>query len=107
MHPTDEMSLHQSVTPFGKNNYVKPPPNKKGENTKTKNNTKQTINTGKKPSTNQNTDIFLNSKMTKTNKNTTLPLQKVQIMRSLTIYFYRSDRLHTIIETISFGKKHV
>jgi hypothetical protein len=50
MHPTDEMSLHQSVTPFGKNNYVKPPPNKKGENTKTKNNTKQTINTGKKPS---------------------------------------------------------
>ena len=71
MHPTDEMSLHQSVTPFGKNNYVKPPPNKKGENTKTKNNTKQTINTGKKPSTNQNTDIFLNSKMTKTNKNTT------------------------------------
>jgi hypothetical protein len=31
MHPTDEMFLHQSVTPFGKTNYVKPPPHNKNK----------------------------------------------------------------------------
>jgi len=43
MHPTDEMSLHQSVTPFSKNNYVKPPPQfKKQKDNNNKN--KQTKN---------------------------------------------------------------
>jgi hypothetical protein len=46
MHPKDEMSLHQSETPFGKNNYVKSPP---PQTKKKKNNTKQRINTENKP----------------------------------------------------------
>lgn len=74
----DEVSLHQSVPP---------PPNKK-EKGKKGIYKKKTIENKKnkyrkKLNTNQHTNIFLNNKRTK--KNTTLPLQKVQIIRSLSI----------------------
>ena len=41
MHPKDEMSLHQSETPFGKNNYVKSPPIRKKKKKKKKKKTIQ------------------------------------------------------------------
>lgn len=81
MHPTDEMSLHQSVTPLGKTIMLSPLPQWKKVKTQQQHiNTKQKIKYRKQNQFKPNHEHIFTLKITKTNKNTTLPLQKVQLL---------------------------